>query len=272
MPRYQLLVRCENVPVVTRFWQSSYGTYCTFIDKTTQTTLGQTEIVNNTPHPEYVTTFFLETNPSVYHPLQLIVYQDAGIGRDATAIWHAQIEATEVVQSPGHEQIIEMSKTGKIFVRMIEMPSLTTTNWQFQLRALDVQNVEPGWFGLGRSDPYFELCQKSVDPAVGWVRWHLLYRSEIIQDHLNPYWEPFLLQHVTADPLHTIVRIRVYDDNGKHKAPKLIGECETTFEQLSQQLSQRGNADREKAMPLYRNGKTEKTRGWLVVLQANQVE
>lgn len=277
MPRYQFVFRCEHVPISKRFWHASYGTYLAVVDKTTQTALGQTEIVYNTPNPEYVTPLFLDnTDPSVYHPLQLIVYQDCGIGRDATVLWQAQIEATEVVQSKGQEQTLKMSATGCIVVRMIEMPSHTTTTttittqWQVQFRALDVQNVEPGWFGLGRSDPYLEIAQKTVDPALGWVRWHVLYRSEIIHNHLNPYWESFVLNDWTGNLATANVRIAVYDDNGT-KERRLIGQLETTLEQLAQQISQRGNADRERAMPLYREGKTEKTRGWLVVLQASVV-
>lgn len=281
MPRYQLHFRCENLPIQKRFWHSSYGTFLAVVDNKTipQTALGQTEIVYNTPHPEYVTTLSVDTDPSVYHPLQLIVYQDRGIGRDATVLWQAQMEATEVVQSKGQEQTLKLSSNGAIVVRMIEAVNTTTTTtqqqWQLQFRALDVQNVEPGWFGLGRSDPYFEISQKTVDPALGWVRWHVLYRSEIIQNHLNPYWEPFVLTNNNGSvgdySLATAnVRISVYDDNGM-KAPRLIGQLETTLTQLSQQISQRGNADRERAMPLYREGETEKTRGWLVVLQASVV-
>lgn len=284
MPRYQLLLRCENVPK-RRF--QSYGTYMAVHDQTTQTTVGQTETVFNTPHPEFSKVLFVETNPSVYHPLQLIVYQDNGVGRDATALWHAQIEATEVVQSKGHEQVLEMSRAGKIIVRMVESSLTNNTEiLQLQFRALDLQNVEPGWFGLGRSDPYFELSKKSVDPTLGWVRWHLVYRSEIIRDHLNPYWKPFQLtleeacfgDTTTTSTSTTMMmtnttpwRIRVYDDNGR-KAATLIGQLETTFAQLSTQISQRGNADRTRALALFRDEHKEtekKSRGWLVVLQAS---
>ena len=40
-----------------------------------------------------------------------------------------------------------------------------------QLRGLDIKNVEPGIFGLGRSDPFFEISRKNADHAAGVVRW-----------------------------------------------------------------------------------------------------
>ena len=43
-----------------------------------------------------------------------------------------------------------------------------------QLRGLDIKNVEPGIFGLGRSDPFFELSRKNADHAAGVVRWYVL--------------------------------------------------------------------------------------------------
>jgi hypothetical protein len=42
-----------------------------------------------------------------------------------------------------------------------------------QLRGLDIKNVEPGIFGLGRSDPFFEIARKNVDHAAGVVRWYV---------------------------------------------------------------------------------------------------
>jgi hypothetical protein len=39
------------------------------------------------------------------------------------------------------------------------------------LRGLDIENVEPGLFGLGRSDPFFEIAKKDADHTAGVVRW-----------------------------------------------------------------------------------------------------
>ena len=42
-----------------------------------------------------------------------------------------------------------------------------------RLRGLDIKNVEPGVFGLGRSDPFFEISRKNADHAAGVVRWYV---------------------------------------------------------------------------------------------------
>ena len=41
-------------------------------------------------------------------------------------------------------------------------------------RGLDIKNVEPGLFGLGRSDPFFEISKKNSDHASGVVRWYAI--------------------------------------------------------------------------------------------------
>ena len=48
-----------------------------------------------------------------------------------------------------------------------------------------MKNVEPGFFGLGRSDPFFEVAKKDADFALGQLRWNTVYRSEHIDNHLS---------------------------------------------------------------------------------------
>jgi len=45
-------------------------------------------------------------------------------------------------------------------------------------RGLDIKNVEPGLFGLGRSDPFFEISKKNSDHASGVVRWYAIHAHE----------------------------------------------------------------------------------------------
>ena len=51
-----------------------------------------------------------------------------------------------------------------------------------QVRGLDIKNVEPGFLGLGRSDPFFELSRKNADHAAGVVRWYVYYIIELDSD------------------------------------------------------------------------------------------
>ena len=56
-----------------------------------------------------------------------------------------------------------------------------------QLRGLDIKNVEPGIFGLGRSDPFFELSRKNADHAAGVVRWYVfVFHVMVLQIDVVP--------------------------------------------------------------------------------------
>jgi hypothetical protein len=140
--------------------------------------------------------------------------------------------------------------------------------FRFHLRGLDMKNVEPGAFGLGRSDPFYELSKKNADYTIAQVKWNIVYRSEPIDNNLNPYWRPTTigLEELCYGKLDWPLKITVFDhnDNGVHRA---IGEFETTIAELQERIAVKGNADREQAIPISREGKF-KTYGLLCVLEA----
>jgi Ca2+-dependent lipid-binding protein len=139
---------------------------------------------------------------------------------------------------------------------------------ELHLRGLDMKNVEPGLFGLGRSDPFFELAKKDTDYSVAQVKWNVVYRSEHIDNNLNPYWNPTKvdLEELCYGKLDWPLKVTVYDhnSNGNHR---LIGEFETNVADLQVRKAIRGNADREQAVTLSKEGKC-KTYGLLCVLKA----
>jgi hypothetical protein len=146
-----------------------------------------------------------------------------------------------------------------------------TGSFSFQLRGLDIQNVEAGVLGLGRTDPFFEIAKKDADHAAGSVRWNVIYRSEHVINHLNPYWQkpnmPISLEELCYCDINWPLLITVYDwnANGKHTE---VGQFETTVKTLMGQVAVKGNADRERAFPLFH--KTS-TKGLIVVLEAQIV-
>jgi hypothetical protein len=143
------------------------------------------------------------------------------------------------------------------------------------LRGLDIKNVEPGLFGLGRSDPFFEVAKKNSDHSIGLTQWNVIYRSEHIDNNLNPLWTPcdIGLEELCYGDLSWPLKISVFDHNhnGKHG---LIGEYECTIGQLQQDISIKGNADRDKAIHLSTEEKAVKGKsyGLLVVLKAELVD
>ena len=142
---------------------------------------------------------------------------------------------------------------------------------ELHLRGLDIKNVEPGLFGLGRSDPFFEISKKDSDPAIGHSKWNVVYRSEHIMDNLNPFWKPTLigLEELCYGDLDWPLKITIWDynANGKHDR---IGKFETTVKGLQERVCVKGNADRDQAILLTVEGKS-KTYGLVCVLTAKVV-
>ena len=80
---------------------------------------------------------------------------------------------------------------------------------------------------------------------------NVVYRSEHINNNLNPYWEPFqlTLEELCYADLDWPLRITVCDWDGV-AATRRLGYFETTLKGLHQQIAVRGNADRERAFDL----------------------
>ena len=171
-----------------------------------------------------------------------------------------------------HEQI-GRKDTSQLFCHIEKSRQGDATgSLHLHLRGLDMKNVEPGPFGLGRSDPFFEISKKNADYNIGQVKWNVVYRSEHIENNLNPYWKPTYidLEELCYAKLDWPLKVSIYDhnDNGKHR---MIGEFETTISQLQDRVGIKGNADREQAIPLGLEDKY-KTYGLLCVLKADLIE
>jgi Ca2+-dependent lipid-binding protein len=145
-----------------------------------------------------------------------------------------------------------------------------TGSLRLHLRGLDMKNVEPGAFGLGRSDPFFEISKRDADYTSGHVKWNVVYRSKHIENNLNPYWDWFELplEDLCYGKLDWPLKISFYDHNDKRRH-KLIGEIfETSVPVLQNSVAVKGNADREKAIPICREDKKDKKYGLICVLKA----
>ena len=135
-----------------------------------------------------------------------------------------------------------------------------------------MKNVEPGIFGLGRSDPFYEVAKKNADYSIARVKWNVVYRSEYIDNNLNPYWRPTTigLEELCYGKLDWPLKIAFFDynENGVHRK---IGEFETTIAELQSRIAIKGNADREQAIPITKEGKF-KTYGLVCILVASLVD
>merc|ERR1712232_1415565 len=119
---------------------------------------------------------------------------------------------------------------------------------KLHLRALDVKNIEANVLGLGRTDPFLEIYKKQYHEST--VRWQLIYRTEQVKNHLNPMWKEFQLStgEFCDDDMDKEIKIELWDWE-KSRIHRLVGALETTTNHLLEAKSERGNADRNKALP-----------------------
>jgi len=144
-----------------------------------------------------------------------------------------------------------------------------------QIRGLRLKNVEGGLL-QGLSDPFYEIYRRvpcksdytrsSKTSSGKGISWMLVYRSEHIFDHVNPVWEPFVIDLglLCNGELDNDIWIKVFDweKSSKHRP---IGTYTTTPNELIQKKCNRGNGDLSKALAMMQDGKS---RGSLIVLQA----
>lgn len=263
LTKYQVTLYARNLPTGFLRLPSAYAVVTIDGGSQAGTSLGRTEIIPGQASPQWTTCLFLETDASQYMPLKVSIYNDSD---SSSPLAEALFEATEVFRAPGHSQETYIDNTGKSSTDVTKHNSHKTTVGirihksqqgtdagfvTLQLRGLDIKNIEAGILGLGRSDPFFEIHKKNLDPNHGTVHWTPVYRSKYINNHLNPYWKEFTIDLETlcyqnmAHPLQ--IKVLDWNANGKYRE---IGKFECVLPQLRDNVARRGNADRLRAFPL----------------------
>lgn len=226
--------------------------------------------LQNTLNPVWTTILFVDIDAGTYMPFRVSIYDD-NVNNEDKLMAEATFEMTGVYQSPGNTQVEELDGNGTICVSVEEsVRGDSFGTFDLHIRGLHLKNVESGPLGLGRSDPFYELSKKNADYDKGIVRWNPVYRSETITDNLNPFFaaQPSMsLEAVCYCDIDWPLRITIFDweRNGKHK---LIGQFDTTVNELKSRVSVHGNADQDCAFELVKEGR-DTSRGLVVVLRAN---
>ena len=234
--------------------------------------IGKTETIEGTRDPDFVRVLFFEADPGQITRVKITFYDNRGPQQEDDVLGEVMVEATEVFQDKGHSQTHSLERgKARVHVSITESNPTHAGTVHFHLRGLDIRNVEPGLLGLGRSDPFFEVAKKDADHSTGQIQWNVVYRSEYLDNHLNPYWEPFeigLEELCNGDWDHPI-RISVKDHNRRVKH-KFIGAVETNLRHLQDRVAIKGNADRDRAFDLYQDNDPD-THGLICVLKAEVV-
>lgn len=117
-----------------------------------------------------------------------------------------------------------------------------------RVRGLNIKNIELGRLGLGHTDPFLKIYKKHHLPT-GKRHWQLVYRTEVIKNHLNPLWEGFdlsLADFCDSDVDKSIkIELFDYERGGKHR---YMGQVETNTQHLLRSQTERGNGDTAKAL------------------------
>eukprot|EP00525_Craspedostauros_australis_P000470 CAMPEP_0198133292 /NCGR_PEP_ID=MMETSP1442-20131203/59489_1 /TAXON_ID= /ORGANISM="Craspedostauros australis, Strain CCMP3328" /LENGTH=315 /DNA_ID=CAMNT_0043794407 /DNA_START=171 /DNA_END=1118 /DNA_ORIENTATION=+ len=275
LQRFQISLFAENLPKTSWFSKPSpYAKVEVIGGPQDGTLLGQTEAISKTVSPDWCEILFVETAPEINMPLRVTVWDQRGDDSlDPILMATAEFEATSVYQSQGKNSTEDIGKRGKLHIHIEEsFVGDLRGKMKLQLRGLDMKNVEPGPFGLGRSDPFFEIAKKNADHHIAQVNWNVVYRSEHIDNNLNPYWDPTVidLEKLCFGREDWPLKVSVYDHNedGNHV---LIGAFETNIPHLQSRISIKGNADRDQAILLAQEVKRNKTYGLLCVIKAELI-
>lgn len=231
--------------------------------------LGRTETIEGSTNPDFVKLIFIEVDDHVIHRLEVKLY-DFQVHGQNELLGEVTFEPVLVFRSQGHTQTMSLgSGKSSITVSVVESNPSQQGMVKLHLRGLDIRNVEPGLLGLGRSDPFYEIGKKDSDQKTGKVRHDVVYRSEHIKNHLNPFWNEWeiSLEELCNGDLNHPLEIKVFDHNrnGRHDE---IGRCETTLAHMVEYIAVQGNADRINALELYQEGDPTDVRGLICVLVA----
>ncbi|XP_023570512.1 copine-1 isoform X4 [Octodon degus] len=191
--------------------------------------LGRTEQVRNCSNPEFSKTLQLEYHFETVQKLRFGVYDidnktpelgdDDFLGGAECSL--GQIVSSQILTLPLMLKPGKPAGQGTITVSAQELKDSCIVTMEVEARNLDKKDF------LGKSDPFLEFFRQ------GDGKWHLVYRSEVIKNNLNPTWKRFSvpLQHLCGGDHSTPIQVRCsdYDSDGSHD---LIGTFYTSLAQL----------------------------------------
>lgn len=224
-------------------------------------------------NPVWPEVFIAEYDEALkWMPVKVQIFDKTSKGSDIL-IGEVHFEVTEVMgeQKNGQQKTIGVTTGGSVVVHVTEsVQGSQTGTLTCQLRALDLDNIDSGFFGLGAIDPFFELSRKYFDADEGFTGWHVVHRSKHILNTINPLWEEFNVdfERLCGGNLDSSIKITLstYKNNCKHVT---LGSYEMTVKQLLASVSLRGNADRHSGLALRAPEKEQDVIGLIIVLKAD---
>lgn len=289
MKRIQIHLEAYNLKNKAGLFKGISDPYCIVrLASSLSSELGRTKsIKNEIRHPEWVesiTFSYDEVSMGTY--LKVEIWDDnRGKSNDVKMV-ETLMNIPKAIQAGEQGLTQELDDGGLLKMHIVVMkkeqvdsisnatsPTISTNQIVLHLRAIDVKNVEKGYFGLGKSDPFIEIRKKYNSPDTGVPRWKVVYRSEWISNHLNPMFEKTCidLEHFCDGDIHKDLKVMLYDHepDGHHK---FIGEMEITTDILLKNVARAGNADRDRALEFIKGDERKKrVVGLLVIVEASLI-
>lgn len=188
--------------------------------------LGQTEVLQNQPNPNWATTFKFRYLFEVEQTLAFEVLDSDGargelIGKASTKVGNIFTNKGTLVLDIHQDG--RAASTGKLIVRG-EQVQQSKEMVRFEMRATHVDDVD--WFS--KSDPFLVISRLREDGSLLKV-----HQTEAIDNNLNPVWRPWTMSVQTlcnGDHFLPLV-LECWDDesSGKHQ---FIGKAEASLDQL----------------------------------------
>eukprot|EP00984_Skeletonema_dohrnii_P015764 scaffold6868_cov146-Skeletonema_dohrnii-CCMP3373.AAC.14 len=197
--------------------------------------LGQTEVVKNSKHPTWTSSFLFDYNKGEKMSIEVSVV-DEGKKGSHIPMGSTAFEIGDILGSQGSIVDKELVKDGKkvnkkgkknrptLYAHISKVPSKSAGKLSLRLGGKDIRNVE-----MSKSDPLFELC-RTYDGGTSWTP---VYRSEHVENDLNPDWKAASIDvNALCDgKLERKIKLAIFDYERKSEN-KPLGAFFTTLNDL----------------------------------------
>jgi len=225
----EISVRCEEL--VNRDLTSKSDPTCVlFVQRSGKpgdwAEFGRTEKIQDSLSPRWGKKFVMDYK---FEERQLLKFSIYDIDSSSTNLdshdflGDTECSLGEIMAQQSKGFVRKLSKGGKIFVHVEELSSnKDLITMKFEGQKLDNKDF------FGKSDPFIEISKSNENND-----YSVVFRSEVIQNNLNPLWKPFTMESRTLcnGDYDRTLKFDVFDmdNDGSHD---LIGSFQTNVRKL----------------------------------------
>jgi len=225
----EISVRCEQL--VNRDLTSKSDPTCVlFVQRSGKPgdwgEFGRTEKIQDSLSPRWGKKFVMDYK---FEERQLLKFSIYDIDSSSTNLdshdflGDTECSLGEIMAQQSKGFVRKLSKGGKIFVHVEELSSnKDLITMKFEGQKLDNKDL------FGKSDPFIEISKSNENND-----YSVVFRSEVIQNNLNPLWKPFTMESRTLcnGDYDRTLKFDVFDmdNDGSHD---LIGSFQTNVRKL----------------------------------------